>query len=312
MAKLLPNGKQTFLDADGNPLSGGFVYMYQPSTTTPKDTWQDSAEATLNANPIELDMAGRAVIYGNGVYRQIVKDADLVTIWDKEVAIHSPQAVLWGGIATGTANNLSVALENGDLEVESGSPVGGQLLCFIAGETNTGPAQLTVTWPGPETNGPIEIVKNSAIGPAPLEGGEIVEGNALMVLYDDNAGEWFLLNGVAVGSTFVPAAFSVDQPLAGQTCVLVLVRAYTLAEDAPGSYAYAEDLATNTVAIDIRKNGTVIGTITFTSASAVGTIVFDAAVDFVATDRLVLEFPPTIDPTLGAIGVTLKLQRASN
>lgn len=83
MPFLLPNGEQTFLDDDGNPLADGTVDFYIPSTTTRKDTWQNVGGTILNTNPVELDSAGRAVIWGTGSYRQVVKDADGNTIWDK-------------------------------------------------------------------------------------------------------------------------------------------------------------------------------------------------------------------------------------
>ena len=312
MAKLLPNGKQTFLDNNGNPLAGGKVFMYIPSTTTDKDTWQNEDESTLNVNPIILDAYGRATIYGNGVYRQIVKTALDVTIWDKEVAVYSPAAVLWGGTSTGTANNQSIALQNGDLELESGNPIGGQVIGWVAGYTNTGPMQITITWPGPSSEGPAELVKTLYLGPAPMEGGEIVDGNLVLMMYDDASGDWFVINPVPVGLAYVPAAFSVDQPVAGLTCVLVLVRAYNLPEDATGSYAYCEDIPDEEVIITIRKNNTEIGTVTFDSGNNVGTFEVDAEVDFVATDRLVLEFPSSVDDTFGAIGVTFKLNRSIN
>jgi hypothetical protein len=82
-ATLLPPGEQTFFDSNGVPLAGGSVYFYIPSTTTPKTTWLDSAEVTPNSNPVILDSAGRAIIYGNGVYRQVVYDALGNLIWDQ-------------------------------------------------------------------------------------------------------------------------------------------------------------------------------------------------------------------------------------
>lgn len=74
-ATLLPNAKQTFLDQNGNPLSAGQVFMDVPSTQVPKTTWQDPGQTTPNTNPVVLDAAGRAVIYGQGNYQQVVKDS---------------------------------------------------------------------------------------------------------------------------------------------------------------------------------------------------------------------------------------------
>lgn len=81
----LPNGRQQFFDDDGLPLGLGTVTMYVPLTTTFKDTWSDAAQGALNTNPIVLDLAGEAVIWGIGLYRQIVKDVLGNTIWDEEV-----------------------------------------------------------------------------------------------------------------------------------------------------------------------------------------------------------------------------------
>lgn len=82
-ASILPPGKTTFFDANGNPLSSGTVTFYIPSTTTFKTTWQDADETIPNTNPVVLDSAGRAIIYGSGTYRQVVKDSKGNTIWDQ-------------------------------------------------------------------------------------------------------------------------------------------------------------------------------------------------------------------------------------
>jgi hypothetical protein len=83
IAQLMPNGEQTFVDANGVPLDGGSVTMYIPTTTTFKNTWQDEGETILNTNPIVLDAAGRCIIYGNGKDRQIVKDRLGNLQWDQ-------------------------------------------------------------------------------------------------------------------------------------------------------------------------------------------------------------------------------------
>ena len=99
----LPNGKSQFLDADGNPLAGGFVYHYVPGTTTPKDTYKDYGGAALNTNPIVLEPDGFAVIFGDGSYRQIVTDSLGNQLWDQntKTAQVSDALPLTGGTLTG-------------------------------------------------------------------------------------------------------------------------------------------------------------------------------------------------------------------
>lgn len=83
-ASLLPNAKQQFFSNTGVPLAAGTVDFFVPSTNTRKTTWFSSTESTgtQNTNPVILDAAGRAVIYGDGVYRQVLKDNLGNTIWD--------------------------------------------------------------------------------------------------------------------------------------------------------------------------------------------------------------------------------------
>jgi hypothetical protein len=80
--QMLP-GMQQFFDNDGNPLSEGTVTTYVPNTSTLKTTFQDADGNVQNTNPIVLDAAGRAIIFGTGAYRQLVKDKDGNVIWDK-------------------------------------------------------------------------------------------------------------------------------------------------------------------------------------------------------------------------------------
>lgn len=86
-ATLLPNAVQSYTKDDGTPAASGSIDYYVPSTTTRKNTWRDSGKTQLNPNPVLLDAAGRpdsngAGTYGDGIYRQILKDADGNVIWD--------------------------------------------------------------------------------------------------------------------------------------------------------------------------------------------------------------------------------------
>ena len=62
-------------DADGNPYAGGTIETYVPGTSTPKATWVDPDLAAANTNPVVLDAAGRSLMYGDGLYRLVIKDA---------------------------------------------------------------------------------------------------------------------------------------------------------------------------------------------------------------------------------------------
>jgi len=88
MANILPEGKSQFVDGNGKPYAGGFVYFYIPSTTTFKNTWQDAAQTILNTNPIVLDGDGRAIIFGSGAYRQQLYDVNSNLVWDQ--LVYSP------------------------------------------------------------------------------------------------------------------------------------------------------------------------------------------------------------------------------
>jgi len=81
-AALVPNAKQSFVDENGIPLAGGSVFMYVPNTTNLKTTWSDNTQVNPNTNPVLLDAAGRAIIFGQGNYRQILQDSLGNTVWD--------------------------------------------------------------------------------------------------------------------------------------------------------------------------------------------------------------------------------------
>lgn len=96
-ATLLPNAETQFTDSNGKPLAGGSVYFYVPNTTTPKPTWQDSGQTILNTNPIILDGGGRAIIWGQGTYRQVVYDQFSNLVWDQ--ITEDTSAGLFGNIS---------------------------------------------------------------------------------------------------------------------------------------------------------------------------------------------------------------------
>jgi len=114
MADQISNGEQTFLDQNGKPLSSGFVYMYVPNTSNFSTTWQDPGATIINTNPVVLDQAGRASIWGIGQYRQVVTDQFGNVQWDRVV-----QAGITGSDIIG---NVSI---NGSLTVSGASSFNG-------------------------------------------------------------------------------------------------------------------------------------------------------------------------------------------
>ena len=63
MATISPTPKLQFFDANGNPLSYGFLYTYMAGTTLPVVTYTTAAQTTVNTNPIVLDARGEANVW---------------------------------------------------------------------------------------------------------------------------------------------------------------------------------------------------------------------------------------------------------
>lgn len=178
---LLPNGEQQFIDNNGSPLASGTVTFYVPGTTTLKNTWSNSSQTILNTNPVVLDSGGRAVIYGSGAYRQVVKDQNGNVIWDQLTSDTSSASNLgWGATSSGTANTQTIS---------SGTFTGvdGQTLYFLAGYTNTGAMTLNVNG-----TGATGVLKDGQGGPVFLTGGEVVAGAIIGVTYSVATGQFHL------------------------------------------------------------------------------------------------------------------------
>lgn len=210
---LLPNGEQYFTDNNGLPLSAGCIYFFVPGTTTPKATYQNAAQTIANTNPVQLDAAGRAIIYGTGTYRQIVRASNgTITpcspagtqIWDQLTASTDSSATIFAGASAGTPNAITVT-------APGFSGTDGQVINYISTNTNTAAATFN-----PSGFGAVPIVRDSATGPAALTGGELVATNAVSLIYDATAGTFHILSpvtwpnagGVPVGTTIDVSGFT--------------------------------------------------------------------------------------------------------
>lgn len=76
-AALMPVPRIQFLDVNGTPLAGGFVYTYAAGTSTPLATFADSTGNVNNSNPVALDSGGFATIWlGPQAYKIAVTDSN--------------------------------------------------------------------------------------------------------------------------------------------------------------------------------------------------------------------------------------------
>jgi hypothetical protein len=82
-------------DLSQTTLSGGQVYTYAAGTTTPKAIYADKALTSAYSQPLILDSDGRAIAYGDGLYKFVIKDSASNTVFTVDnVEINSLAAVL--------------------------------------------------------------------------------------------------------------------------------------------------------------------------------------------------------------------------
>jgi hypothetical protein len=169
-AVILPNAYVQFLDANGKPLAAGTVFFYTPGTTTAKTTWQDPYQTTANPNPIVLNGSGEALIWGSGIYRQVVYDVNNNMIWDQLTGGYN---CVGGGAIPMGANGAIQYNNNG---IFGGLPLG------TAGQVLTANSSGTPSWQTP-AGGSIGSITGLGAGVAaalalPLDGsGELVAEN---------------------------------------------------------------------------------------------------------------------------------------
>lgn len=145
MTQLIPEGKQQFIDINGNPLVGGQVFSYFVSTTTPKDTFQDVNLTIANTNPVILDARGQCAMYGSGPYRQVLKDSAGNLIWDQVVPDANATTVNVVAIPVITGPNTASPGSTITLTATSSSLLGAGSISYFTwtlpgGATSTTPA----------------------------------------------------------------------------------------------------------------------------------------------------------------------------
>ena len=116
------------------------------------------------------------------------------------------------------------------------------------------------------------------------------------------------------GTAWVPSArgldvgaFVPDRPAAGALVFkLVVVRAFTLPAGLTGSRGHASVAATALADLDLRKNGSSIGTASFAAGSTTASFTLTSATSLAEGDRLELIAPSPQDATLADLTILLK------
>ncbi len=68
----------------GGALIGAQAYFYAAGTTTLQTIWLDRAKGTVAANPYTLDSNATSQLYGDGLYRIVIRDTAGVTQYDRD------------------------------------------------------------------------------------------------------------------------------------------------------------------------------------------------------------------------------------
>ncbi|MBV5327106.1 MAG: hypothetical protein JZU65_05625 [Chlorobium sp.] len=75
-------------------LAGGWLYFYSAGTTSLKDVYLDREMTQVAANPYQMTADGTAELFGNGIYRVVVKSSAMVIIYDYDNVEIEPSVVL--------------------------------------------------------------------------------------------------------------------------------------------------------------------------------------------------------------------------
>lgn len=108
MARIAPYTFFQEFDNNGDPLAGGLLYAYEAGTSTPKETYTDSSEGTINANPVVLDASGRADVWlGTGGYKLTLRTSAGVLIKEVDNIVGEASNV-FGASVTSVSTNTAI------------------------------------------------------------------------------------------------------------------------------------------------------------------------------------------------------------
>lgn len=179
-----------FTDESGEPLAGGKVYSYEAGTSTAKTLYTDLGQTTAATNPVVLDAQGRALVFGEGAYKFVIKDADDVTLytWDNLQYFFPELSAVYGGTSTGSSDDYAISPSPALTAYTDGLTV-----TFIANHASAGAATLNVSNLGVK-----DFVK--ADGTTDLTTGDIESGMIVNAQYVSGSDHFRLINAPGVAA----------------------------------------------------------------------------------------------------------------
>src|ERR1044072_4227830 len=135
-----------YCDENGKPYAGGTLNYYTQNTFTPKTVWSDLAGTIPLSNPVTLDADGRAIVYGSGTYRVILKDSSGNQIFDTTVEAFLPDSAISAAMLP-VVGAATLAQARSLMGIDAAIQAAINTVNAITGPT--GPAGPVSTVPGP-------------------------------------------------------------------------------------------------------------------------------------------------------------------
>jgi hypothetical protein len=107
-----PIPRQDCFDTNGAPRAGAKLYFYTTGTTTPLNTYADSALVTPNANPVVADSAGlfgEIFLTQTATYKVVLKTSLDVTVWTADPVAGGTTSLDLAGLVNAAAITNTVS-----------------------------------------------------------------------------------------------------------------------------------------------------------------------------------------------------------
>jgi hypothetical protein len=202
--------RHRFWNNDGTVAAGGKVYVYEPGTTTLKNSWTDSTQSSANTNPVILDSKGEADIWTSGLCKINVLQSDNAQVTGYPVDMLGGD----GGRELITTDRTYYVATTGS-DSNTGLSVGSPFLTIqkaidVVGSLDMSIYQVTIqVADGTYTSAPINLL-NCIGGSVIILGNSVTPANVIVATNSgtlegnfqaSNISTIYILNGMKLSST---------------------------------------------------------------------------------------------------------------